>query len=292
MSHPLPNYLVIRRHTVHALGRGLARLGLLAALGGGLAGCAGGQPVNGRAVEDFFADAHARALAAAAARGDAAEVGRLVAAGANPNAIGRDGMVPLVWAIGKRNHAGMRALLAAGADPNAAGPSGLRPLELAAGSTDPELLRILLGAKGDPNARNSGSEPLLYTAVMHKQAANVRLLVERGADVNAVDDSHQTPTQLAADTDQWDLAAFLLEHGADPTIPDRSGGTVAFTLEQAGEPSDQDLRRAYDRVHQLLLTRGVHFPAERPAAARLRAFGTDNLVDAGIARDKARRRGQ
>lgn len=273
---------------LHALGRGVARAGPLAAPAALVAGCAGGQTVNGLKAQDFFPDPAVRALAEAAARGDAAEVARLVKAGADPNGAGREGMVPLVWAMGTRSHAGMRALLAAGADPNVAGPSGLKPLELAAGSTDPELLRILLDAKGDPNARNSGTEPLLYTAVMHRQPANVRLLVQRGADVNAVDATHTTPVMLAASVEEWELAAWLLEHGADPTIPRLSGGTVAYQLEHSGQPREPAQRHGYARVRELLLARGVRFPAERPAEARLRAFGPDNPVDAGQQHNAAR----
>lgn len=245
--------------------------------------------MNGLNVGDFFQSPNVRALATAAARGDTAEVARLVKTGVDPNSVGRDGMVPLVWVMGARSHTGMRALLAAGANPNAAGPGGLKPLELAAKSTDPELLRILLDANANPNARNSDGQTLLHVAVMGRVPANVQLLLEHGADVNALDEGHVTPLKLAAAIRQWDLAALLLERGADPGIPDFGGGTVAFSMERGGAPTDATGRQAYEHVHQLLTTRGVRFPAEKPADVRRRVFGPDNPIDAHIREEAAQR---
>lgn len=280
---------LVRLRVLKTLGHGLARASLVLVPGGMAAACAGGQTVNELKARDFFADAKLRALAEAAARGDSAEVAHLVREGANPNGAGREGMVPLVWAMGKRSHAGMHALLAAGANPNVEGPAGLKPLELAAKSTDPELLRILLDAKGDPSARNSDGEALLHVAVMGRVPANVALLLERGADVNGLDGGHVTPVKLAAAINQWELAAMLLERGADPTIPDFGGGSVAFTMERAGAPTEPAARQAYDRVRQLLTERGVRFPAERPADVRRRVFGPDNPIDARRRHEAAER---
>jgi ankyrin repeat protein len=257
-----------------------------------VAACAGGADVNGTRVEELFADPRTRALALAAGRGDAAEVARLVRAGADPNARGRDGVVPLTWSMGRRSHAGTRALLAAGADPDAAIAPGLKPLELAAGSTDPELLRILLDAKGDPNALDSDGNPILHSAVMMDDAHNLRLLVGRGADVNAADSSGTTAALVACATSRWDHLAWLLEHGADPLKPDRSGGTAANCWQDAGPPADAHWRREYDRVGRVLAGRGVRFPAETPEQVRLRVFGPDNPIDARIRRERAARGGQ
>jgi ankyrin repeat protein len=257
------------------------------------AGCAQGhETVNGTDVRELFPDPRTRALAEAAGRGEASEVARLVKAGADPNGRGREGVVPLSWAMGRRNYAGMRALLAAGADPNAESAPGLKPLEVAAGSRDIELLRILLDAKGDPNARGANGEPLLNVAVLHEQLANLRLLVERGARVDAVDESQTTATQLAASISQWEIVAWLLEHGADPSIPDMNGATVANTLDRSRPPLDDDVRRAYDRVRSLLVSRGVRFPAETPEQVRLRVFGPDSPTGPGVRdeRDAAARR--
>lgn len=253
-----------------------------------VANCSRGQAVNGTKVGDLFTDPKLRDLAAAAAAGDSAKVARLVREGADPNGAGREGVVPLVWAMGARNYIGMRALLAAGADPNARSAPGLMPLELAAKSSDHELLRILLDAKGDPNARNSDGDPLLYPAVMAREPANVRLLVERGADVNAFDAGHTTPVLLATTLGEWDQVVYLLEHGADPMLPSLSGGTVANELESMGAPINANIGRDFERVRRLLIARGVRFPAETPMQVRLRVFGPNNPIDTRIREEKAR----
>jgi hypothetical protein len=262
--------------TVRSRGATLLVAGLVV-----VASCAGGQAVNGGKAQDVFPDARVRGLAEAAARGDAAEVASLVKGGVDPNGTGRDGIRPLVWAMQARSQAGMRALLAAGADPNVVEPPDFAPLLLAAASDDATLLRTLLDGRGNPNVRDrTGSTPL-KEAIMHGQWANMRLLVERGADVNATDKSHSTPAMLAASTGAWEQVAWLLEHGADPTIPRLTGGTLAYALERAGPPRDADVRRGYDRTRQLLVTRGVRFPAEPPEQVRRRVFGADNPIDAG-----------
>lgn len=234
--------------------------------------------VSGEGVEYWFADPHARELAAAAAIGDAERVAALVEAGANPNAAGRDGMTPLVWALRARNLSGLRALLAHGANPNIQGPPGLTPLVVAAKTDNPELLAALLDARGNPNARNADGDPLLHTALMSDRPDNVRLLIGRGADLNAVDHGHTTLAVEAAGQSQWDVVALLLERGADPNIPDDVGSTVANTLEdeETGKVSGPPAQaRNRERVRQLLVARGVHFPPEPAEVVRQRVFGPD-----------------
>ena len=52
--------------------------------------------MDGTRPKEVFADPRTRALAEAAGRGDAAEIVRLVKAGADPNGRGRDGVVTRV----------------------------------------------------------------------------------------------------------------------------------------------------------------------------------------------------
>lgn len=267
---------------VHTLGTGPCRGAThLAAALVVVASCAGGQAVNGGNAQEVFRDARVCALAEAAARGDAAGVAALVKGGVDPNGTGRDGIRPLVWAMQARSEGGMRALLAAGADPNVVEPPDFAPLLLAAASDDGAPLRTLLDGRGNPNVHDRTGATPLKEAILHGQWANMRLLVERGADVNATDKSHSTPVMLAASAGAWEQVAWLLEHGADPTIPRLTGGTLVYALERAGPPRDADVRRGYDRTRQLLVARGVRFPAEPPEQVRRRVFGADNPVDAG-----------
>jgi hypothetical protein len=236
--------------------------------------CARGQAVSGLKAREFFSAPAAAALAEAAARGDVAAVRAARVAGTDVNAAGKGGMTPLLFAMAARSYAGMEALLAAGADPNVRPDPETTPLLLAAASSDPRLLRILLDHGGDPSLKDAAAgTPALKEAIMHQQWANMRLLVERGADVNAKDKGHATPVMIAASLDAWEQVAWLLEHGADPTIPRLSGGTVAYQLERTRLRRDLPEARWLERVRQLLVARGVKFPAERPADVRRRVFG-------------------
>ena len=93
-----------------------------------LAGCAGmgkssksSQPkgLMYMSVAEMFPDNPlAQALALAAGRGDIEEIDRLVAAGADVNAVGTYGVAVTEWLLQHPNKAGFRRLLEHGADPN------------------------------------------------------------------------------------------------------------------------------------------------------------------------------
>ena len=65
-----------------------------------------------------FADKKVALLVDAGSRGDIAEMNALIQQGADVNAVGRDGVTPLIWVLAKRNHDGAARLLKAGANPN------------------------------------------------------------------------------------------------------------------------------------------------------------------------------
>ncbi len=115
--------------------------------------------IAGEAAEGYWGDGVNAQLARAAAEGRVEDVKRLVKGGAQVNAVGKQNMTPLVWALTARNPAGMRALLELGADPNQrVGPEKqFHPVWLAAGQDQPEQLRVLLEFKGDPNAPHKGA---------------------------------------------------------------------------------------------------------------------------------------
>src|SRR2546428_3252830 len=69
---------------------------------------------------DVFGDGtSALALAKAAGRGDVKEINRLIAEGVSVNAVGKQGITPLWWALWTKNYEGFSALLDKGANPNA-----------------------------------------------------------------------------------------------------------------------------------------------------------------------------
>ena len=172
-----------------------------------------------------LARAAERTIVDAAEQGDRAAALRLLARGANVNAVAPDGTTAIMWAASNddvelvralikaganvtlKNQFGtsalteaavigsapvIEALLKAGADPNTKNPEGETPLMAVARSGHVEAARRLLAAGADVNAKESfGGQSALMWAAAQRQAAMVKLLASQGADVNARGVIHQ-----------------------------------------------------------------------------------------------------
>jgi len=107
--------------------------------------------------------------------------------------------------------------LAAGADVNAKGDRGYIPLHMAANGGQKEIAELLIAEGADVNARNAnGGIPLHQAAVKgHKEI--VELLIAKGADVNAKVASGPkqglTPLDAANETNHPETADILRKHG-------------------------------------------------------------------------------
>ena len=75
--------------------------------------------------EDYFNDPHVIALCKAIEANDIKEVNRVIAAGADVKAKGKDNMTPLMWAFPDSKLERFKCLLEHGADPNVAIKSDL-----------------------------------------------------------------------------------------------------------------------------------------------------------------------
>ncbi|WP_247893601.1 ankyrin repeat domain-containing protein [Azospirillum endophyticum] len=212
----------------------------------------------------FFPDAATAKLAEAAGRGDAATVRQLVAAGTNPNALGTEGMTPLLFAIASHSKPGAKALLEAGADPNLRARDGESALTMVASGTDTDWLRLLLAFGGDANARNAIGEPILVNAGLRRNADAVRILLDAGADIEATDDSGSTVTLVLARMNQFHVVAYLLGRNADalhrsPVSEDAAADYIFHAdLDPASPLSDWQ-----QRCRQFLLSRGIAAPLAR-----------------------------
>jgi ankyrin repeat protein len=141
-------------------------------------------------------------LTAAAARNDATDIRRLLAAGTAPDAAGRGGITPLTWAARAGAIDAMTALLDAGADPNAI------------------------------DTRSTRWPTLLHA--IHKQHPDaVRLLLTRGANPNLAAPGGLTPLIMAADDPDPTTVTLLLSHGANPRA-EGPGGTTPLTQAVSG----------------------------------------------------------
>jgi hypothetical protein len=200
--------------------------------------------------KDYFAEPVQVKLAEAVARGKADQIGELIKQGADVNAKGRDGMMPLFWAMGKNSLKGFEILLRHGANPNVTAEGLIkdeRPpsvMELAAMAEDPEYLRLVLKHGGNPDFPvGYGDRTIIYEAIMNNRLENLRILAESGADINHRDSFGSPPIMSAARIRNYDMVYFLLSKGADPKIVDRAGSDLATFLTKFGAraiaPDDQ-----------------------------------------------------
>ncbi|MGY8767849.1 MAG: ankyrin repeat domain-containing protein [Pirellulales bacterium] len=182
--------------------------------------------------EDYFDDAQVIALCHAIEANDLEEIDRLIDAGADVNAIGKDNMTPLLWAFPDNKLERFTKLLEAGADPNIVfksnyGTKVIEPkdsfIHLAIKAHTEGYLEAILKNGGDPNqVDKSGGYPLHVVVKRgNNQQNSIKLLLKAGADINAncKGSFGETPVMRAMSWfRQYKLALFLLEEGADPTV--------------------------------------------------------------------------
>jgi ankyrin repeat protein len=200
--------------------------------------------------EDFFNDLKVIELCRAIENTDVPEMQRVIAAGADVNTIGKDGMTPLLWAFPDRKLERFECLLKHNANPNvtiranfgreskpfhpypAGGSfypdrgyiSGKSVTHLAARSPEIEYLRLVLNHGGNPNLvdQETGVTPLDIVLERHfyvDMLQRVEMLISKGADVNHYCQyKGGTPAMLAVQADRFPIALYLLKAGADPTL--------------------------------------------------------------------------
>ena len=156
-----------------------------------LSACASGPTwslLRGQTPQTLFDEGPQRQLAQAVCDGDARAVARLVAAGADPNGVGRQDQTPLAMGLGCTSVTGTRAILAAGADPDRPMREQIVPLRYAANIPNVAFLDALLDAGADPQARPNGATMMTSLLTMHDRTGHWRhldRLLEGGLDVDA-----------------------------------------------------------------------------------------------------------
>jgi hypothetical protein len=143
----------------------------------------------------------------AAAKGDVAEIEKLITEGEKPNIQDSRSRTPLHVAVYLKRHDAARALLRLGANPNALEIDRYDIVTIAAVANDAhlghtEVVKILIAAKAPLNhVNNLGWTALMEAIVLGSGGTNhtatVRALVEAGADVNIADRRGMTPLQHA-----------------------------------------------------------------------------------------------
>jgi uncharacterized protein len=170
-------------------------------------------------------------LHAAAARGDTAEIERLLARGADPNARDDHGRTPLHVAAFGSHYDAARALVRGGADPNAFDVQRYDIVTIAAVQDDLRMVTLALSL--GTSARNVTSPydgTALIAAAHLGHAGVVRELIKAEAPLDHVNNLGWTALIEAVILGDGgprhvETVRALVEAGADVNIPDRQGTT-------------------------------------------------------------------
>lgn len=169
-----------------------------------------------------------------------------LAAGASPNAVGREGLSALMLAARARSRDAVRDLLARGAAVHATCPHGRTALLYGAG--DPEVVRRLLDAGAAADQRDVHGEGAVAFAVAGEGAEAVALLCAAGADANARDAAGNAPIFKTLRPGGLPALEALVAAGADLEV--RSGAQEQTPLQHAA-------RQGLEEHVRLLLAAGA-----------------------------------
>jgi uncharacterized protein len=189
----------------------------------------------------------------AAARGDVAEIEKLIAAGEKPNIQDANSRTPLHVAAFLRHHAAARALLRLGGDPNALDAQRYDIITIAAVNNDLEMLKVALEGGGNARAITSPYAGTALIAAAHLGHLEiVRALIAAKAPLNHVNNLGWTAVMEAVvlgngGANHTATVEALVKAGADVNIPDRQGTT----------PLRHARMRGYSQIGRILENAGA-----------------------------------
>ncbi|MBX9840707.1 MAG: ankyrin repeat domain-containing protein [Xanthobacteraceae bacterium] len=168
----------------------------------------------------------------AAAKGDVAEIEKLLKEGEKPSIQDAKSRTPLHVAAYMKQHAAARALIAGGANPNALEIDRYDIITIAAVANDLEMLKVALD--GGASARNITSRydgTALIAAAHLGHAEVVKMLIAAKAPLNHVNNLGWTALMESVvlgngGANHTATLKALVEAGADVNIPDRQGTTA------------------------------------------------------------------
>ena len=172
-----------------------------------------------------------QALIAEAYRRNTANVTKLLAQGADPNARDKAGVSVLFYAAAvKDNIFVVTLLLGKGANVNARDPHGNTPLAEAVQLGNRPLTTLLFEHKADPNVRNRAGFTPLGVAAAKNDAPTMTLLLAHGADPNAAQHEGLTPLVLAVGRGNPEAVRLLLDAGAAVNSSAKSGSISPLSV--------------------------------------------------------------
>jgi uncharacterized protein len=188
-------------------------------------------------------------LIAAALRGDAAAVERLLDAGAAVNARDRQGRNVVLAATQGGHTEAARVLIARGADVNAQDHIQDSAFLLAGARGRTKIVRLALAAGADLKSTNRYGGTALIPACHYGHVETVRLLLGTKIAVDHVNKLGWTALLEAVilgdgGPRHTEIVRLLLAHGANPSLPDRDGVTPLTHATQRGQDAVAALLRA------------------------------------------------
>ena len=208
-----------------------------------------GQPSAAQTLPSAAEIAGYQGLHQAAQRGDAGEITKLIAGGANPDPRDGNSRTPLHLAAFARQHDAMRALAAGNADPRALDSQRYDCITIAAVADDLATMKIAIAIGGDPKAITSPYQGTALIAAAHLGHDEVvRTLIEAGAPLDHVNNLGWTALIEAVilgngGRRHTETVRHLVKAGARRDLADRAGRT----------PLDHARARGYREIENILL---------------------------------------
>jgi ankyrin repeat protein len=181
-----------------------------------------------------------RDLHAAAWRGDAAAIGKLLSDGASPEGRDGHGRTPLHVATFKGHHDAIRALVKGGADTGALENDRYDAVTIASVADDEATLRLLLSLGASARLVTSRYDGTALIAAAHLgHDGVVQQLIDAGAPLDHVNNLHWTAVIESivlgdGGTRHQATLAALIGAGANLGLTDRSGSTPLALAKSRG----------------------------------------------------------
>jgi ankyrin repeat protein len=194
------------------------------------------------------------ALLMAASHGDAKQVMESLVAGADPEAVSRTGVTPLLAAAYGGNVDAVKAVVGRGAHVNRV-PHGYRAWTWTGA-------KVPLSQQGLAQAASLGDTALILAAKLGHEDV-VAFLLDHGADPKLANPQGDTPLSVAAERGQDKIVAMLLAKGVDPNEGQRSapsytaGSVMGIQPEERNSPLSKAAQGGYEKTVKVLLEKGA-----------------------------------
>ncbi|MCW8091132.1 ankyrin repeat domain-containing protein [Alteromonas sp. ASW11-130] len=217
--------------------------------------------------KDFFSDKEILEFAKYVSKENVEKIDTLASRGIDVNAVRKDGMTLLFYALSKKNKKAFSKLLKRGASPNMQIKNGDSVMNVAAVLDDNFYLKEALKHGGNPNVINSKSQlkvTPIFDAIYNDKLSNVKVLVEAGADLEYENYKKHTPLLLSASINNWEITYYLLLQGANYKQMSVWNTGLVFLLENNNIGRDAEMFPWREKVVEFIREKGVEVNPRSP----------------------------